>query len=103
MQFRKYNMQYTHSYYAIFSLTKQIVTLFEDAMGYRKYVNDYRLEVLERPGKKPKTISVYDGPYFDYFEDQSVISGLRKLMPAAAFSAAACFALSLFLNCSLNE
>ena len=72
-------------------------------MGYRKYANDYRLEVLERPGKKPKTIAVYKGPHFDYLADASVISGLRKLLPATAFPSAACFAASLFLNGSFTR
>ncbi len=72
-------------------------------MGYRKYANDYRLEVLERPGKKPKTIAVYKGPYYEFWAEQSVIFGLRKLLPAAAFPAVVCFAVSLFLNCSLTR
>ncbi len=70
-------------------------------MSYRKYANDFRLEVQNRPGKKPKTITVYVGPRFAYLAEPDCLTSLRRYLPGTVFPAIACFILSLFFNCSL--
>ncbi len=70
-------------------------------MAFRKYANDFRLEVEQRPGKKPKTVPVYIGPRFVYCTEDDRLRKLRRYLPLCAFPAAACFLISLLLNSSI--
>lgn len=67
-------------------------------MAFRKYANDYKLEVQERPGKKPKSVPVYTGPLYRFTASDEVQSQLRRELPLLSFPATVCFIISLLLN-----
>lgn len=67
-------------------------------MSYKKYADDFRLELRERPGKRAKTVAVYYGPRFEFCAEARDLRRLQLRLPILAFSAAAAFVGSLFLN-----
>lgn len=70
-------------------------------MSYKKYADDFRLELKERPGKRAKTVAVYYGPRFVLCAEPGEVRRLQRWLPILAFLPAAAFAASLFLNGSI--
>ena len=67
-------------------------------MSYKKYADDFRLEVQQRPGRRPKTVAVYHGPRYALTCPPDAYRALRRRLPALSFGAAALFLASLALN-----
>lgn len=69
-------------------------------MGYRQYAKDYEIEYVEQPGKKrPKTIRVYVGPYFQLKATCQRVRWLRWFYLACLLACTASLLIPMCVDC----
>lgn len=73
-------------------------------MGYREFIKDYKIEYVERPGKKrPKAVRVYVGPWYRFTEPMEKIRFLRWFYLIGLLSVAILLLIPMALDCAFSR
>ena len=70
-------------------------------MGYKQYAKDYEIEYVDRPGKRPKAVRIYVGPYYRFAASPEQIRRTKWLYLAGLMSLALFLLLPLCVNGTL--
>ena len=73
-------------------------------MGYREFVKDYKIEYVDRPGRKrPKAVRVYIGPWFRFAAPPEKIRFLRWFYLIGLAAIALSLLIPMCIDCTFTR